>query len=200
MAGEPSLDPRLPNLRPEVVDGYLNAPPNVIAEVLDGELVTMPRPRRQHARAATKLGAALDGPFDAGHDGPGGWVFLGEPELRLGRLPDIVVPDLAGWRRARLPEDFFADDAPAYIELAPDWVCEVLSPSTERDDRGRKMRIYRREAVAHVWLVDPSLQTLEVYRLENGRYSLLDTYEGDAAVRAEPFDAVELSLAALWSR
>jgi Uma2 family endonuclease len=201
-AGSPSepppRDPRFPNLRAEVVAGYLNAPDTMVAEVIDGELSLMPRPRRQHARAAGKLGAKLDGPYDAGEGGPGGWVFLPEPELQLGARPDIVVPDLAGWRRERLPENFLADDAPAHIDLAPDWICEVLSERTQAKDRGKKRRIYRREGVGHYWLVDPRDKTLEVYRLEGGRWVELDTWEGDVVVRAEPFEAIELDLATLW--
>jgi Uma2 family endonuclease len=194
-----AVDPRFPGLRPEVVEGYLRAPAHMVAEVLDGELFVMSRPRRQHSRASSRLGGELYAPFDRG-GGPGGWVILDEPELHLGSKPDIVVPDLAGWRRERVSEDFFDDEAPAHIELVPDWVCEVISPSTEREDRGVKMRIYRREKVGHVWLLDPAIRTLEVYRLENGRYSLLDTFDGDDAVRAEPFDAIALELRVLWAR
>lgn len=188
-----------PGLRPEVVEGYLAAPAHLVAEVLDGELSLLPRPRRQHARGSSRLGMILGAPFDLGAGGPGGWVILDEPELHLGTKPDIVVPDLAGWRRERVPDDFFDGDQAA-ITLVPDWVCEVLSPSTERDDRGRKRRIYRRESVGHYWLVSPELHTLEIYRLEGGRWVEVDTWEGDVTVRAEPFDAVELPLAALWSR
>lgn len=192
-------EPRFPNLRADVVAGYLNAPDTMVAEVIDGELFVMPRPRRQHARAAGKLGGKLDGPFDEGRGGPGGWVFLPEPELHLGRKPDIVVPDLVGWRRDRLPEDFMADEAPAAIDLAPDWVCEVLSEGTEAKDRGKKRRVYRRERVGHYWLVDPRDKSLEVYRLVEGKWLEVDTYEGDVVVRAEPFDAIELELATLWA-
>ena len=191
------VDPRFPGLDPEVVRAYLQAPPTLVAEVIDGVLSLLPRPRRHHARAAGKLGALLDGPFDAGP--PGGWLFLPEPELHLGPKPDILAPDIVGWRRARVPDDFLAEEAPAHIELAPDWVCEVLSPRTERQDRGPKLRIYRREGVGHLWLVNPSARTLEVYRLSGDLYTHVNTFEDDAIVRAEPFDAVEIRLAALWS-
>jgi Uma2 family endonuclease len=197
--GSSQGDTRFPGLRAEVVDGYLDAPEHMTAEVLDGELFTMPRPRRRHARGAGRLQGRLK-PFDDPEAGdPGGWVILPEPELHLGPRPDIVDPDLAGWRRARVPDDFFADDAPPHIDLAPDWVCEIRSESTEAIDRG-KMRIYRREAVPHVWLLSPEHLTLEIYRLENARYSLIDTFEADAEVRAEPFEAIVLPLAALWAR
>jgi len=195
----PRIDPRFPGLSPEVVEGYLNAPEWMGAEVIDGALTLLPRPRPRHARAMGELHGELRGPFDRGRDGPGGWVFLPEPELHLGPSPDILVPDLAGWRRARFPVDALDDDAPAFLSVAPDWVCEALSPRTESSDRGAKMRIYRREGIGHVWLVNPALRTLEVWRLAGDLYALVDTFEGDAAVRAEPFEAVELPLAALWS-
>lgn len=192
----PRADPRFPGLSPDVVSGYLNAPRTMVAEVLDGVLSVMPRPRPRHSRAAGKLGAFLDGPYDAGP--PGGWVFLPEPELHLGPKPDIVVPDVGGWLRARFPADAF-DDETTHIATAPDWVCEVLSPRTERKDRGVKLRIYRRERVGHLWFVDPMERTLEVFRLSGELYTHVETYEDDAVVRAEPFDALELKLAALWS-
>lgn len=194
-----SPDPRFPGLRPEVVAGYLQAPETLVAEVIDGSLSLMPRPRPRHANAASVLNGDLHGPFRRGRGGPGGWIFLPEPELHLGQKPDIVVPDLAGWRRERVPDDFLADEAPAHITLVPDWICEVISDRTEAHDRGKKRRIYRRESVNHYWIVDPRIQTLEVFRLENGRWVEVDTWEGEAVVRAEPFDAIELDLAALWN-
>lgn len=193
-----SVDPRFPHLAPEVVAGYLEAPDTVIAEVIDGVLSLMPRPRPRHARAASVLNGDLHGPFDRGRDGPGGWVLLPEPELHLGPMPDIVVTDLAGWRRPRVPVDFLADEAPAHLTLVPDWVCAVISDRTEAHDRGKKRRIYRREGVKHYWIVDPRVQTLEVFRLEDGRWVEVDTWEGDALVRAEPFDAIALDLSGLW--
>ena len=127
-------------------------------------------------------------------------MILDEPEIHLGPKPDVVVPDLAGFRRERMADALGPSDAPAYYDVAPDWVCEILSPSTEATDRSKKMRIYRREGVGHAWLVNPITRTLEVYRLETGRWVLLDTFEDDAVVRAEPFDAIELALAVLWER
>ncbi len=194
----PAPDARLPNLRADVLAGYRNAPDTMVAEVIDGELSLMPRPRRQHARAAGELHGELRNPFDRGRGGPGGWVFLPEPELHLGAMPDIVVPDVAGWRRVRLAADFMAADAPAHIAQAPDWVCEVLSDGTEAKDRGKKRRIYRREGVGHYWILDPRDKSLEVYRLVEGRWLEVDTWEGDVVVRAEPFEAIELDLATLW--
>ncbi|MCC6523359.1 MAG: Uma2 family endonuclease, partial [Polyangiaceae bacterium] len=167
----------------------------MVAEILDGQLRTQPRPARSHTNTASLLGGELHGPFRRGRGGPGGWVILDEPELHLGARPDKLVPELAGWRRERMPDAVGPSDAPAHHDVVPDWVCEVLSPGTEATDRGQKMRIYRREGVGHVWLVNPTTRTLEVYRLDGERFALLDTFDGDAVVRAEPFDAIELPLA-----
>ncbi len=174
-------------------EDVLNAPENKVAEILDGELVLSPRPGPRHGVAASSLGFALGNPFHRGHGGPGGWWILDEPELHLGA--QVVVPDLAGWRRERLPS---IPDA-AFFSLAPDWVCEVLSPSTERIDRGRKLRIDAEAGVAHAWLVNPIERTLEVLRLRDGAWTIVAVHSGDDRVRAEPFDAIELELGALWA-
>jgi Uma2 family endonuclease len=167
-------------------------PENFVAEIIGGELYANPRPASPHSLAASALGASLIAPFQFGQNGPGGWWLLDEPELHFGA--DVLVPDIAGWRRERMP----AVPVVAYFTLAPDWVCEVLSPSTEPIDRGKKLGIYAREGVQHAWLLNPLLQTLEVWRLVSQRWSLVAVHEAGARVRAEPFDAVELPLAALW--
>jgi Uma2 family endonuclease len=176
-------------------EDVLNAPENKVAEILDGELFLSPRPALRHSAASSQLGAILGSAFhrrvgDPG--GPGGWWVLDEPELHFGE--QILVPDLAGWRRERLPA--LPDEA--FFTLAPDWVCEVLSPSTERIDRGRKLRIYAAAGVAHAWLVQPSHRTLEVLRLKDGAWTIVGVCEDVAIVRAEPFEAVELELGRLW--
>jgi Uma2 family endonuclease len=163
-----------------------------VAEILDGELIVTPRPALRHASASSGLGGQLWGPFQGGRGGPGGWWILDEPELH--RADDILVPDLAGWRRERLPA---IPDA-AYMTLAPDWVCEVISPTTERIDRSRKMRIYAREGVGHLWLVDPIVRTLEVLRLEGPRWVLVGTHSDVDVVQVEPFEAIEIELTTLW--
>lgn len=175
-------------------EDLLSVPGNLVAEILGGELVTQPRPASRHARAATSLGGELYGPFDRGRGGPGGWIILDEPELHL--HGDVVVPDLAGWRRSRMPE---LPDAAAF-ELAPDWVCEVLSPSTAGVDRAQKMPIDARERVAHTWLVDPIAKTLEAFVLEDARWVVLGTWRNDAKARIEPFGDIELELVWLWAR
>lgn len=192
-----ALDPEFPNLDPAVVEGYRNAPAHMVAEILGGGLSLMPRPRRRHAHGATLLTRRLGPFYDPMGDDPGGWVILDEPELHLGPRPDIVVPDLAGWRRERVPAGFLADDA-AGIQLPPDWVCEVLSPSTASTDRTKKLPIYHREGVGHAWLVDPTAHTLEVLRRHDLGWLLVAGYEGASVVRAEPFDAIALDLAGLW--
>ncbi len=166
----------------------------MIAEVVAGELHLHPRPAGGHAAVASALGEELGPPFKRGRGGPGGWLLLDEPELHL--HTDILVSDLGGWRRDRLPH--VGVDQP-YIELAPDWVAEVLSPSTAQLDRTRKLDIYRRERVAHVWLVDPRARTLEVLRRTDDGWLLVGTWAGDAKVRAEPFEAIALDLAILWA-
>jgi Uma2 family endonuclease len=162
-----------------------------VAELFDGDLYATPRPALPHANAASAVLAEIRKRFH--NTGPGGWVILYEPELHFGG--DVLVPDLAGGRRARLP----AVPRDAYLTLAPDWVCEVLSKSTEALDRGKKLRVYARESVAHAWLVDPIARTLEVISLEAGRWIHVGRYDGDAKVRAAPFGAIELELGALWS-
>jgi Uma2 family endonuclease len=178
------------------------APPNRVAELVRGTLTTFPRPAPKHAHASSRLGVKLGGPFGLGEGGPGGWLLLDEPELHFpdptepGAV-DVVVPDLAGWRVERmptLPEE-------AFFTVAPDWLCEVLSPSTATTDRAEKIPLYARERVLHAWLIDPIAQMLEVYRLasEGGLWTLLAVHRGGVKVRAEPFEAIELDLALLWA-
>jgi Uma2 family endonuclease len=180
--------------RPATYADLLQVPDHLVAEILEGDLYTTPRPAAPHALATSALSVEIGGPFHSGRGGPGGWWILFEPELHLG--PDVVVPDLAGWRRSTLPQ---IPNAPA-ITVAPDWICEVLSPSTEAMDRVPKLRIYARERVSHVWFVNPRSFTLEVLRLEEGRWIVAATHDGDQVVHAEPFDVVPLELFRLWGR
>jgi Uma2 family endonuclease len=176
-------------------EDVLRAPPHKIAEIVDGELILSPRPAGPHAVAATALTEELGPPFKRGRGGPGGWIILYEPELHLSG--DILVPDLGGWRR----ETMGAVANEAYFTIRPDWVCEVLSPSTERLDRSDKVVRYARAGVGHAWLVNPLQHTLEVLKLSTERPSQwlsLGVFRDDAKVRAEPFEAFELDLAVLW--
>ncbi|HYO51860.1 Uma2 family endonuclease [Archangium sp.] len=169
-------------------------PPHRVAELVDGELYVSPRPASLHALAQGALHHEIYGPFHQGRGGPGGWLLLFEPELHLNE--DVLVPDLAGWRRERMPE------MPQVVgfTLAPDWVCEVLSPSTAVLDREKKLKVYAREGVRHLWLVDPLRQSLEVYGLDGGRWKQLGTHTGQARVHAEPFTPLLLELGVLWQR
>ena len=183
----------LPARRPATYADIVALPENVVGEIVNGELVVSPRPAPRHATVTSSLGGILVPPYRFGDGGPGGWQILDEPELHLG--DDVLVPDLAGWRSERLP----SVPEEAYFTLPPDWVCEVLSPSTSRVDRTRKLPIYARAAVPYAWLIDPATQTLEVYRLESGHWMVVATHGGDEQVRAVPFDAIELDLSRLWA-
>lgn len=183
-----------PARRRATYEDLLHVPDHQVAEIVDGELIVSPRPSGPHARATSVIGMEIGGPFDRGRGGPGGWWIVDEPELHLGE--DVVVPDVAGWRRERMP---VYPDAP-FVTLAPDWVCEVLSTRTRRLDRIRKMPVYAREGVPWIWIVDPDAETLEVFRLQTGSWVLASSHVGDEEVRAEPFAAVPLALGALWNR
>lgn len=170
------------------------APEHCVAELVNGSLYVQSRPAMLHAVAATALGEELGPPFKRGRGGPGGWIILFEPELHLGS--DVMVPDLAGWRRETMPEVPLA----AFVSQAPDWVCEVLSPSTAQLDRVLKLPIYGRENVSFVWIVDPGSQVVEALQLRDGLYSILGSYAGEDRARIQPFDAIELDLSILWQR
>jgi hypothetical protein len=182
-----------PAQRDAAYEELLRLPENLVGEILGGELHTHPRPAPKHAQAYSALGYVVGGPFSAGMGGPGGWWILDEPELHLGG--DILVPDLAGWRRERMPE--LPDTA--WFDLAPDWTSEIPSPATARTDRVVKMPIYAREGIGHLWLVDADLRTLEVYALNGARWRLVAALKDDDTVRQPPFDAIEFSLTVLWA-
>lgn len=167
-------------------------PENMVGEIMDGELIVVPRPARRHIDAAASLGGELVPAYRFGRGGPGGWLIYHEPEVHFGG--NVLVPDLAGWRKERLsmsPEEH-------RFVVTPDWVCEILSPSTIRIDRVRKMRIYANHGVPYVWIVDPTVRILDVFRLESGKWLLLDTFVENDRVRAEPFREIEIELVSLW--
>ena len=178
--------------RPATYQDVIDAPEHMVAEIIDGALVLQPRPASPHAFAGSSLGIEIGGPFQRGRGGPGGWWIIDEPELHLG--PQVLVPDLGGWRHATMPA---YPDVP-YFERAPDWVCEVLSPSTRRHDLTAKRDIYGRAGVGHLWFVDPLARTLEVFALRGGVWTLVVALSGDDPVAAAPFEAVSFDLAALW--
>jgi len=180
-----------PNRRATYQD-VLDAPEHQVAEIIGGELRLSPRPALPATQAASVICEELGPPFKRGRGGPGGWMILLEPELHFGK--DILVPDLAGWRRERLP---ILPHEP-YLELPPDWICEVLSRSTERMDRAEKMPRYATVGVPYAWLVHPRHRTLEAFRLQDGRWTSLAVYKDADRARIEPFEAIEFDLSLLW--
>jgi len=183
----------LPLLKPASYQDIIDLPEHLVGEIIDGELYVQPRPAPRHAQSASSLGDELVSPFGKGRGGPGGWWILDEPELHLGT--NVLVPDLAGWRRERMPK--LPDTA--WFELAPDWVCEVLSPGTAAKDRAKKMPLYAAEGVGHIWLVDPNARMLEVYQNTQGRWLLLGAFKEADEISAPPFDAISFNLSVLWA-
>lgn len=174
-------------------DDLYSIPENAVGEIIDGELLVAPRPSRKHTYAASYLDKEIGYPYQFGRGrGPGGWIIIVEPEIALGE--NILVPDLAGWKREKFP----LSEETNWISATPDWVCEVLSPRTVRTDRTRKMKLYGQYGVSHVWLLDPEGETLEVFRLELGCWVLLEVFGGNDMVCVEPFEAIEINLADIW--
>jgi Uma2 family endonuclease len=183
---------RLPSDRPATFKDLESVPEGKNGEIIDGTLYVSPRPAPVHVIASSALGSELGGPFQVGRGGPGGWWILDEPVLLLG--DDAMIPELAGWRRERMP----SPPKVAAFTLAPDWVCEVLSPSTSRLDLVKKLPRYARNGVQHAWIINPLEQTLQVYRRAGSLWTRVSSFVGDDKVRAEPFDAIELDLTNLW--
>jgi len=177
---------------PATYEDLFALPENVVGEIVGGRLITHPRPAPKHALAYSALGLELGNPFHRGRGGPGGWWILDELEIHLDS--DIVVPDLAGWRRERMPKI----PETAWFPLAPDWICEILSPGTARFDRAEKLPLYLQHGVTHAWLVDPDLRTLEVFERRDAKWVLLAVLEKDAQVSQPPFDAITFDLSLLW--
>ena len=190
-----SADAALRRRRPARKATYrdvLDAPPHMVAEIADGVLHLQRRPPSLAALAKTALASEIGVPFHMGRNGPGGWWIISEPELHFGE--DIVVPDIAGWRRERMPT---APDV-AFLTLAPDWVCEILSPSTRKLDLEGKRPIYAREGVEHLWFVDPAARTLDAFALEGGAWTPAGSARENDPVALPPFEAVTVPLDALW--
>jgi Uma2 family endonuclease len=167
-------------------------PPNLVGEIIYGALVTHPRPLPKHAVAHANLAGELSGPYRKGKGGPGGWIFMTEPELHFG--DDVVVPDLAGWKKERL--NINLDEVA--VKIAPDWLCEILSPSTENYDRNEKRQIYAKAGVAHIWLLDPRSQSLECFQLVAGHWLLSNTFTQSQTVSAPPFESASFRLSDLF--
>jgi Uma2 family endonuclease len=174
-------------------DDLYNIPENMTGQIIDGDLIVTPRPSRHHVYAASVLGSELGPSYQFGRGGgPGGWIILIGPEIKMGE--NILVPDLAGWKKERFP----SSEETNWISAHPDWVCEVLSPGALRLDKIKKMRLYGQNGVKHFWLIDPIAGTLDVFRLESGRWMVAGSFVEDDKVRAEPFQETEIDLSNLW--
>ena len=178
-----------------IYDRLMALPEGLTGEILNGQLHTQPRPSGLHMGVESALQIELGGPFDRGRGGPGGWRILVESEIHFVRDQEICVPDLAGWRRVRLP----LLPADHRFEVVPDWVCEILSPSTESKDRQIKLPVYARYGVGYAWLIDPLKQTLGALALEQGNWRQLGTWGREQTIAVPPFDAVQLALHDLWA-
>jgi len=174
-------------------EDILALPENTVGEILNGQLETHPRPAPKHALAASSMGMEIGLPFQKGHGGSGGWWIIDEPECHVSN--HIFVPDLAGWLKKRMP----TLPETAWFNIRPDWVCEIISPSSASRDRVTKMYIYANLEIPYYWIIDPIGQTLEVYQLQEDKsWRLLKTYANDDNVKVAPFDSYSFSLANLW--
>jgi Uma2 family endonuclease len=180
--------------RPATIADIDALPASLRGEIIDGELYAFPRPRAVHGSLETSVASDLHRPFQQRRGGPGGWWILVEPGIEIPRSPEFS-PDLAGWRRERLPH--LPDDEP--IGVVPDWICEVLSPSTRGYDLLVKRRFYAEIGVGHLWYVDPDVQSLTVSRLVDGKWLELGVHGPAEKVRVEPFEAVEIDLPVWWA-
>ena len=174
-------------------EDLLNVPDHLIGEIIAGELIVSPRPGPHHTHTSSSLIGDLQGPFQKGKGGPGGWWIYYEPEVHL--REDVLVPDICGWRKDLFPHPPIEE---SYYNFAPNWVCEILSPSTFRVDRVQKLSIYLREKVDHIWFIDPVAMTLEVLERKDNRWMIAATHAGNTLVRAAPFEAIEIDLGSLW--
>lgn len=176
-------------------DQLMSLPEGLTGEILNGQLHAQPRPSGLHGLAESALEAELFFPFHKGRGGPGGWWVLVEPEVHFIRDTEVVVPDIAAWKRERLPT--IPEDH--RFEVVPDWVCEILSPSTASKDREIKMPLYAHYGVKFMWLIDPIKKTLEAYELINGQWCDIGQLADKDMVSIKPFDAISFRLAELWS-
>lgn len=181
--------------KPSLYDQLCALPDGIRGELINGQLRTQPRPSGPHALASSRLESDIEGPYSRGRGGPGGWWIIIESEVHFIRDLEVVVPDIAGWQKEhmpRIPEGH-------RFEVVPDWVCEVLSPSTKSTDREEKMPVYARFGVAYSWLVDPKTRTLEAYAQAEGKWLPLGSFRDDDVVRVAPFETITIYLADLWA-
>lgn len=176
-------------------DQIMALPDTLIGEIIDGEIVVSPRPSGPNILVASALGGELEGPFYKGRGGgPGGWWILAEPEVEFENEVQHFVPDLAGWRKVRMPH---VPDGHIFT-VVPDWVCEVVSPSSKRHDRVEKFNVYAKHSVGYYWIVDPEAKTVETFKLDRGAWRSAGAFAGSGKIRAEPFEVVEIDMHWLW--
>ena len=185
----------LPKTTPNLYAELCALPEHITGEIIGGRLYTQPRPAGPHAVSSSSLGAELYGPYQRGTDGPGGWWIINEPEIHFTHDEEVCVPDIAGWRKERMPKI----PRGHRFNIVPDWVCEVLSPSTAKKDRVVKMPVYAQYGVAFFWLLDPLERTLEAFALREGCWTVIGLYQDNATVNVAPFDALDLNLSDLWA-
>lgn len=188
-----AMNPRTAK-KPSLYEQLKALPEGLTGEIINGELRTQPRPAWPHSLAASRLGADIEGPYGRGRGGPGGWWIIDEPEVHFILDTEVTVPDIAGWRKERMPSPPQGHKIP----IVPDWICEIFSPSTKSTDREEKMPLYARHGVRFAWLLDPDTHTLEAYELADSRWRPLGLYRDDDAVCVAPFDAIIIRLSDLW--
>lgn len=192
MAGEAAIR-RAPPTRnsASAEDAFANAPSNLRAELLHGTVLMAPAPAPLHQVHVAELLRRLSG-YDRrgrGPTDPGGWLIVPDPEVDLGEAPDKFRPDVAGWRFERAT---FSLREPA-ITVAPDWVCEVLSPSTETIDRAIKAPLYASYGVEWLWLIDPEDCSIEVFHNDRGTFRPTHTFRASSAGSLPPFEGAPMS-------
>ena len=185
----------LPKSIPDLYAELCALPEHVTGEIIGGRLYTQPRPAGPHSVSSSSLGAELYGPYQRGSGGPGGWWIIDEPEIHFSHDEEVCVPDIAGWRKERMPKI----PRGHRFKIVPDWVCEVLSPSTAKKDRVVKMPVYAQYGVAYLWLVNPLEKTLEAFELREGCWTVIGLFQDEAKVNIAPFQELELSLGDLWA-
>jgi Uma2 family endonuclease len=185
---------KLPAARPPTLADLDALPPSIVGEIIEGVLYTMTKPRMRHQLTGLEIGSALLGPFGKGRGGPGGWWIVTEPGIELPDDTNEISPDVAGWRRERMPE--LPIDEP--IRVVPDWVCEILSPTTRRHGLVKKLPYYAKVGVSYLWLADLDARVVTAHRLESGRWLALGVFSDETEARIEPFDVVPLDVASWW--
>jgi len=181
----------------ELYEQLLNLPEETRAEIDDGRIVIYPLPSRVHVFAASSLGIIIGAAFQRGVGGPGGWWIFHEPDIRFGDL--TRRPDLAGWRRERMPTiEEKPNEQPYYFEVIPDWICEFISPRRERNDREIKRGLYARHGVQYYWLGDPRRKTLDTFVLDRGELKPTASFRDNDTVAAPPFHELPFKLGELW--